>query len=700
MRMFAQSSPKFFQMLLIVLAAAGLARSAAAQDESAPLPVDNDPLVHIVEPQTDLRLVEKFAKIIDLKNRISTVYGFDPEVVHVTKVDMHPNEIRLHALTPGVTSLVLVDEKNASFTVEVFVIGDVRHLQAYLKNLFPTDAVTAIAVRDSVVLRGYVTRPEDIPRIMDIAKEFYPNVINQMEVGGDQEVELKVRVLEVDRTKLRELGFNFLGSTNFGFLGSLPGALAPLSTLNTPIAAAPALAVNPTNFAANPSLLGGVVNNNYTFSMFLDALASESLLKILASPVLVTTNGQPANLLSGGEFPILVPQSLGTVTIQWKEFGVRLTAVPILLGNGRVRLNLQPEVSQKDFSNAVSTGGLTVPGLTTRRVNTSVEMRFGETFMLGGLTEIQDTAQTFKTPLLGELPYIGAAFRRVSYQTTETELVILVTPVLAGAMSDAQMPPGGPGMFTDQPSDRELYWYGLLETPSYGGVCGSGCGNANGTGKGNYGPTTVDFDMGPHPAPMFSPVPVQELPPIHEQFAPPTSNAPPAPALPGQHPAAQMGTRPNMMQESDERPGPAHLDLGQSASADAGIDGPGAHAGGTHHDSSAAGAGRSGRVGQLVAQLECASGERSIRVAFTDRRHSGVVQHAGARGSGGFPVGHIRCAGGGRAPREHAVLQRPQWVVRTSNRAICAGRRQRTVVAVPAPIGTTHTLETLPRVQL
>ncbi len=316
------------------------------------------------------------------------------------------------------------------------------------------------------------------------------------------------------------------------------------------------LAVNPTNFAANPSLLGGVVNNNYTFSMFLDALASESLLKILASPVLVTTNGQPANLLSGGEFPILVPQSLGTVTIQWKEFGVRLTAVPILLGNGRVRLNLQPEVSQKDFSNAVSTGGLTVPGLTTRRVNTSVEMRFGETFMLGGLTEIQDTAQTFKTPLLGELPYIGAAFRRVSYQTTETELVILVTPVLAGAMSDAQMPPGGPGMFTDQPSDRELYWYGLLETPSYGGVCGSGCGNANGTGKGNYGPTTVDFDMGPHPAPMFSPVPVQELPPIHEQFAPPTSNAPPAPALPGQHPAAQMGTAPNMMQSPMNAPDP------------------------------------------------------------------------------------------------------------------------------------------------
>jgi pilus assembly protein CpaC len=546
MRMFAQSGPKFFRMFFLVLAAAGLMRTAAvAQDESAPLPVDNDPLVKIADTQSDLRLVEKFAKIIELKNRISTVYGFDPEVVHVTKVDMHPNEIRIHALTPGVTSLVLVDEKNASFTIEVFVIGDVRHLQAYLKNLFPSDAVTAIAVRDSVVLRGYVTRPEDIPRIMDIAKEFYPNVINQMEVGGDQEVELKVKVIEIDRTKMKELGFNFLANTNFAFLGSLPGALSPLASFTNAIPGPPSLGINPANFAANPSLLGGVVNNNYSFNMFLDALQSESLLKILASPVLVTTNGQPANMLSGGEFPILVPQSLGTVTIQWKEFGVRLTAVPILLGNGRVRLNLQPEVSQKDFSNAVTTGGLTVPGLTTRRVNTSVEMRFGETFMLAGLTEVQDTAQTFKTPFLGEIPYLGAAFRRVSYQTTETELVILVTPVLAGAMQEGQMPPGGPGMFTEQPTDRELYWYGMLEVPSNGGVCPN-CGGAK--GPNGYPAPILDFEMGPHgPAPLISPVPVQELPPLHEQFSPVTPPAPPAPMQ--QAPAVQMMPAPVMSPE-------------------------------------------------------------------------------------------------------------------------------------------------------
>ena len=253
MLMFAQSRPAFVRLLFVILTIAFIARPAAAEDETSPLPVDNDPLVHVTEPQSDLRLVEKFAKIIELKNRITTVYGFDPEVVNVTKVDMHPNEIRVHALTPGVTSLVLVDEKNKSFTIEVFVIGDVRHLQAYLKNLFPNDAVTAVAVRESVVLRGYVSVPENIPRIIDIAKEFYPNVINQMEVGGDQEIQLKVRVVEIDRTKLRQLGFNFNGMTNNAFLAGLPGGhRAAFDPDDAASAAAPALAVNPTKFTTTP----------------------------------------------------------------------------------------------------------------------------------------------------------------------------------------------------------------------------------------------------------------------------------------------------------------------------------------------------------------------------------------------------------------------------------------------------------------
>jgi pilus assembly protein CpaC len=176
-------------------------------------------------------------------------------------------------------------------------------------------------------------------------------------------------------------------------------------------------------------------------------------------------------MLAGGEFPILVPQSLGTTTIEWREFGVRLEAVPTILGGGRVRLELQPEVSERDFSNSVNVNGFTVPGLTTRRVNTQVEMKFGQTYMLAGLLSLRRTATTSKVPWLGELPWIGTAFRRVQYDEGETELVIMVTPELAGAMDPHQVPAYGPGEHTDVPTDRELYKYGLIEVPNYGGTC-------------------------------------------------------------------------------------------------------------------------------------------------------------------------------------------------------------------------------------
>jgi pilus assembly protein CpaC len=191
---------------------------------------------------------------------------------------------------------------------------------------------------------------------------------------------------------------------------------------------------------------------------------------------------------------------------------------------------LQPEVSQKDFSNAVTTAGLTVPGLTTRRINTSVELRFGQTFMLGGLIEMQNSAQTFKLPWLGELPWVGAAFRRVSYQEVEKELVILVTPVLAGAMAEGQVPPGGPGMFTDTPTDRELYRDGMIEVPSYGDHCSGNCGN--------YPPPVVNFNVNRGPVmPLITPVPLHELPPGAPGIVPLVPTSPPP--GPSKAPAAE-----------------------------------------------------------------------------------------------------------------------------------------------------------------
>ena len=148
-----------------------------------------------------------------------------------------------------------------------------------------------------------------------------------------------------------------------------------------------------------------------------------------------------------------------------------MEAVPIVLGNGRVQLDIAPEVSERDFANSVEVNGFVVPGITTRRVNTQVEMRFGDTLMLGGLISTRQIGNATKIPFLGELPLIGAAFSTKDYQDAETELVILVTPHMAEAMAPCQVPPFGPGQLTDQPTDHELYLDGMLELPNYGPEC-------------------------------------------------------------------------------------------------------------------------------------------------------------------------------------------------------------------------------------
>lgn len=454
--------------LVLALFTSLSARELGAQEAT---PATNDPVFQLDKTKSELKLIERFAKIIELKNNITEVSGFHTDIINVTKVDRHPNQIRIHAEAAGVTSLVLVDDKNRSYTVEILVEGDVRHLQAQLNRLFPDASVKAVSVGDdSVVLRGWVAQPENINQMVDIAERHYGEVLNHMRVGGIQQVQLKVQVMEVQRSKIRQLGFNFIYVNTDGYLSSTPGILAPLTGASLPFGGSPSVATSSASLA-NTAITGGLATADTIFQGFLEALKQESLLKILAEPTLTTTNGRPAQMLAGGEFPILVPQSLGTTSIEWREFGVRMEAVPIILGNGRVRLELQPEVSERDFTNAVNVSGLTVPGLTTRRVNTQVEMRFGETFMLAGLLSMRRTAETHKVPLLGEIPWLGTAFRRVRYDETETELVIMVTPHLAGALGPGQIPAGGPGQFTDVPTDRELYFDGMIEVPKYGERC-------------------------------------------------------------------------------------------------------------------------------------------------------------------------------------------------------------------------------------
>lgn len=415
--------------------------------------------VPVTASRTQIEMIEKFSKVLETKNRIIRVNGFDPLIVNVTALT--PNRISVTGQMQGVTSFIISDEAGGDFSIDIFVKGDARTLQTIIDKKFPNCSIEAFKVQEAVALRGWVTNPEHITQIIEIADQFYPKVLNQMKVGGVQQVLLKVKVMEAQRSLIRELGMNFTYLSRRGYVNSAPGAINTLGNVN----------YSPLGFTSTSGDLTGsfgVVGNNSIFNAYITALHDEALLKVLAEPEMVATNGRPATMLSGGEFPIVVPQSLGTVSIQWREFGVRLEAVPFVLGNGSLRLDLQPEVSERDFANSVTIGATTVPGLTVRRVNTQVEMKFGQTLMLAGLISKRQSATTHKVPFLGELPYLGAFFSRKHFEDSETEVVITVTPELVAPLDDGQVPAGGPGQFTDSPTDRELMGYGLIEVPKLG----------------------------------------------------------------------------------------------------------------------------------------------------------------------------------------------------------------------------------------
>ncbi len=421
-------------------------------------------MVTITTPHSSIEIAERFAKVIQFPGKVKRIDGFDPTVLSVTP--LAPDQVRLSALEQGVTTLVATDESGQSYSIEIFVTGDARLLQSVLKRTYPNTAISTIKVRDSVLLRGWVSEPQQISEITALASLYFPRVLNQMKVGGPQEVQLRVQVMEVQRSQVRRFGINFIAGGRNATFASTPGPIAPLSSLVVPLGG-PATAGLTSSSLSNASMALGVASDQFVFQGLIQALKQEGLLKIQAEPLLVTRSGEPARLVNGGEFPIPVPGGLGTVTIEWREFGVLLESLPVIISPTRLRQQITAEVSERDFNNAATLSGTTVPALTKRTVQTSVEMEFGQTLVIGGLISTRYTAQTDKIPFLGELPGIGAAFRRVRYDTAETELLVMITPEYVGGMSPDQLPPGGVGQFTTVPTDRELYGQGIIEVPNH-----------------------------------------------------------------------------------------------------------------------------------------------------------------------------------------------------------------------------------------
>ncbi len=440
-----------------------------------------------------LEMVVNSSRILTMEKDIPRVLVNNQEILRV--VPLSPTKVQVSALKPGVTQVNLWDEDDEVRSVDVIVYADARQLELVLQSEFPSAAIRVRPLASSVVLTGYVDKPETVSRVVRIAEDYYPKVINNISVGGVQQVELHVKVMEVSRTKLRAMGADFGVFTGNDFV------IQSVSQLISASASGAGGAVG----TGLDTVKFGIVDGGNSLFGFVDALRQYDLLKILAEPTLTTVSGRPASFNEGGEFPIVIPQNLGTNTVEFKQFGTRVDFVPIVLGNGNIRLEVRPEISEIDNSRAITLNGVNIPGLRTRWVDTAVEMRAGQTLALAGLIQNRTESANRGLPWLADLPWAGTLFRRNREEMNEIELLVMVRPELVAALDPHQVPALGPGEATATPNDVDFYFRGYNEVPR----C---CADPKCPGPARH--AAAQAPIGPGGPPMMGP---QAMPP---QMAP------------------------------------------------------------------------------------------------------------------------------------------------------------------------------------
>jgi pilus assembly protein CpaC len=401
----------------------------------------------------------------------------NPDVVDFNAIA--PTSILVTAKKPGVTQLIVWDEAERSQSIDLVVMMDLRGIQEQLRAAFPDARIEIIEANGVIVLRGRAPSLAVAEQAAQIAAPYGAKVLNFLEIAGGQQVQLQVRFAEVSRSALTALGVNGAFVAGSGFGGSNIGQVSPTALIpgegslvgDTPAPQGIALTGDQLISPAVTLYGGGQIGSVFV-EAFVQALRQNNLLRILSEPNLIAISGQEASFLAGGEYPIPVAQSgagagggVPAITIEYREYGVRLTFVPIVLGDGRVRLKVAPEVSDLDFSTAVRFGGFLVPGLTTRKVSTTIELGDGQSFAIAGLLNSSVTTSKDVTPLLGDLPVVGALFRSVRYQRKETELVVLVTPRLVAPLNPDQVP-ALPGERWRHPKESDLFWKRDLGGPA------------------------------------------------------------------------------------------------------------------------------------------------------------------------------------------------------------------------------------------
>ena len=407
-------------------------------------------------------------RLVRLDHPASSVFIADPDVADIQVKS--PSLVYIVGKGAGETTLFAVgDNDQVLVNTSIVVHHNVARLQQALQQLNPDTTVDVSTVDDALVLSGTVFSAAEGEDVRRIAARFVPDaaqLINKMEVDEPNQVNLRVRVAEMSREVIKQLGFNWqsvFNPGNFLFGIATGNPVFPAGTVlpapHAPVVI-PQTATSPgtkqflTQSNGGNSLFSGFSAGGADVNALIDALDSEGLVTVLAEPNLTAVSGETASFLAGGEFPIPVPQNNGATTIDFKKFGVSLSFVATIGAHDRISLRVRPEVSQLSTAGAIVINAISVPSLTTRRAETTVELGSGQSFAVAGLLQNNVTNDIKKFPGLGDLPVLGPLFRSTRFQRDESELVIIVTPYLVRPVSNKHIAAPTDGFTSPNDSQR------------------------------------------------------------------------------------------------------------------------------------------------------------------------------------------------------------------------------------------------------
>jgi pilus assembly protein CpaC len=406
----------------------------------------------------ELRVAVSAAQVIEFPGPARSVFIADPTIADIQV--SAPTSVIIFGRKPGQTTLIAIgaDDKPIA-NIKIIVGYDYADLRRLIDQDVPNANVKITQTPSGITLTGVVPNDDTAAKVRASAQRYLSEkdtLINNLKVAGPAQINLRLRVAEVSRSVTKQLGFNWdavasTGSFAFGLAAgrnliatnatttstavsqsvtnilSLPGAVANLNNRATPLSGI-------TQSTAPDSFFGSLNTRRASVNSLIDALAEEGVVTILAQPNLTAESGQKASFIAGGEFPIPVAQTAATagaastITIEFKEFGVKLDFVPTVLSSDRISIQVRPEVSELSTNGAITISGLVIPALSVRRAETTVQLGSGESFAIAGLIRADNATDINKYPGLGDLPVLGPLFRSSSFQHNETELVIIVTP--------------------------------------------------------------------------------------------------------------------------------------------------------------------------------------------------------------------------------------------------------------------------------